>query len=168
LSIRAAAKEGRYHAYLLGQGHGVGQRSDSIHVKVAAPRDVDLHAWLHVRATNEPKESDSPIRAGVRSYECGVGDVLHSVHQHKGVRVAPYQRAELHAGDVECEVVDLWRAGGGAEPRAGRGQRACADPSHSARTHLHLRVSPVNEAGQVEQLGALVDLLPEALFHLLQ
>ena len=37
----------------------------------------------------------------------GRGHVLEAVHQHVGVRVAPRERAELEAGDVERDVADL-------------------------------------------------------------
>lgn len=52
-------------------------------------------------------ERDGTVTLGVLSEGLRVGEVLHTVSQHIGVRCSPLQGTELHHGNEPTEIMDL-------------------------------------------------------------
>ena len=94
---------------------------------------MDAGVRLEVRATDVAVERDGALAPWIRMDLRRVRHVLEAVDEHVRVLILPAERPELDARDEERKVM-----------------------------HLHLGVAPVDEAGEVEQLRAVVNLLPEA------
>jgi len=120
----------------LGTRAGVGEDLDLPDGVVPDAGDVDAGALPEVGAAEEAVETHVPVALGVPPDGVAVGEVLEAVGEDVRVRGAPGEGPELLHGDEAGEVEDL-----------------------------ALEVAPVAEPREVEELGALVDLGPEAVLE---
>lgn len=82
------------------------------------------------------EERDRPVRLGVRAEEFSRSDILESIGEEVGVRVAEDEGTELGDGDESTEVEDL-----------------------------AVGVSTIHDTAEVEHLGSVVHLGPESVLE---
>jgi hypothetical protein len=114
----------------------VRERGRRADVEVADAGDVHALAGAQVRAVEVAVEGDGAVARGLRVHERARRQVLEPVCEQVRVRVAEHERAELEDAEEAREVQDL-----------------------------PVRVPPVEDAGEVEELRTRVDLRPEPLLE---
>mmetsp|Transcript_11845 Transcript_11845/g.34960 ORF Transcript_11845/g.34960 Transcript_11845/m.34960 type:complete len:278 (-) Transcript_11845:404-1237(-) len=122
----------------VGQRAWVRQHVQLRQVEVADAGDVHTRVRAHVRAAQPAVHRDVAVTLWRRSHCLARRVVLEAVAEHVGVRQPPRQRPRLDDRDEAREIEDL-----------------------------ALEVAPMLDARQVEELGAVVDLGPEARLELL-
>lgn len=122
-----------------GKWAGVLELLYAAHVQVANAGYMDFGALSQIGSPDVAVDGDGSVAFAVALTNLFSGcEILESIDEHIGMGVAKYERPELHDADETREVHDLG-----------------------------VRISAVEDPGEVEHLRAGVNLCPEPLFQCL-